>query len=41
MNAMLISLGLPHNMLGEAILTACYILNKVSYKKLDLTPYEL
>jgi len=41
MNAMLISLGLPDNMWGKAILTAYFILNKIPYKKLDQTPYEL
>ena len=41
MNAMLISSGLPQNMWGEAILSANYLLNKVSRKKEDKTPYEL
>ena len=41
MNALLGSSGLPDNMWGEAVLSACYILNKVSHKKLDKTPYEL
>jgi len=41
MNAILLSLGLSDNMWGEAILSACYILNKVPHKKLDQTPYEL
>jgi len=41
MNAILVSSGLPDNMWGEAILTACFILNRVPYKKLDQTPYEL
>ena len=41
MNAMLISSGLPDNMWGEAVLTACFILNRVPHKKLDQTPYEL
>ena len=41
MNAMLLSSGLTDNMWGEAILSACYILNKVPHKKLDKTPYEL
>ena len=27
--------------MGEAIWTACFILNRVPYKKLDPTPYEL
>jgi len=41
MNAMLISSQLPDNMWGEAILTTCFILNIIPYKKLDQTPYEL
>ena len=41
MNAMLISSGMPTNMWGEAILSACYVLNRVPHKKLDKTPYEL
>ena len=41
MNAMLISSGLPQNLWGEAILSANYILNKLSQNKLDKTPYEL
>ena len=40
MNVMLLSSGLSDNM-GEAILSACYILNKVPHKNLDKTPYEL
>ena len=41
MNAMLVSHGLSDNMWGEAVLTTCFILNRVPHKKLDLTPYEL
>ena len=41
MNAMLVSSGLPDNIWGEAILTTCFILNRVPHKKLDQTPYEL
>ena len=37
MNAMLLSSG----MWGEAILSACYILNRVPHKRLVKTPYEL
>ena len=39
--SMLDTSGLPFNMWGEALLTACYILNKIPFKKLDKTPYEL
>lgn len=41
MNAILLSSGLPNNMWGEEVLSACYILNCVPHKKLDKTPYEL
>ena len=41
MNAMLISLGLPQNLWGEALLSTNYILNKLPHKKLDKTPYSL
>lgn len=41
LNAMLLSSGLPVNMWGEAVLSACYILNRIPHKKLDKTPYEL
>lgn len=41
MNAMLLSSGLPNNMWGDALLSACYILNRVPHKRLDKTPYEL
>ena len=41
MNAMLVSSRLSSNMWGEAILSACYIQNKVPHKKTGKTPYEL
>jgi len=41
MNAIFISSGLPDNMWGEAVLTTCFILNRIPFKKLDQTPYEL
>ena len=41
MNAMLVSLGAPLNLLGEAILSACHIQSRIPYKKTDKTPYEL
>ena len=40
-NSMLLSSGLSNNMWEEAVLYACYILNKVPHKKLDKTSYEL
>ena len=33
MNAMLVSSGAPLNLWGEAILSACHIQNRISYKK--------
>ncbi|KAL0312905.1 UNVERIFIED_CONTAM: Retrovirus-related Pol polyprotein from transposon TNT 1-94 [Sesamum radiatum] len=41
MNAMLLSSGMPDNMWGKAVLSACYILNRVPHKKLDISSYEL
>ena len=41
MNAMLISSGLPSNMWGEAIISACHVLNRVPHKKIRKTSYEL
>ena len=41
MNAMLVSLGAPFNLWGEAILSACHIQNRIPYKKTSKTPYEL
>ena len=38
---MLIESHAPLNFLGEAILTACYVLNRVPHKKSKLTPFEL
>ena len=35
MNAMLISSGLPSNMWGEAIISACHVLNRVPHKRLE------
>ena len=41
MNAMLLSSGLSDNMWGEAVLSACFVLNRIPHKRLDKTPYEL
>ena len=41
MNAMLVSLGESLNLWVEAILSACHIQNRLSYKKTSKTPYEL
>jgi hypothetical protein len=39
-NVMLISFGLPQNLWVEAILSANYILNKLSQKKINEIPYK-
>ncbi|KAA0053084.1 ty1-copia retrotransposon protein [Cucumis melo var. makuwa] len=41
MNVMLLSSGLSDNMWGEAVLSACFVLNRIPHKSLDKTPYEL
>ena len=40
-NSMLVSSEAPQNLWGETLLTANYILNRVSYKILGLIPFEL
>ena len=40
-NAMLIDLGAPLNLWGEAILAACRVINRVPHKKTKIVPYEL
>jgi len=39
-NIMLFSSGAPENFWGEALLSADFILNKVSQRDSDVTPYE-
>ena len=41
MNAMLISSSAPNNLWGEALLTACFLQNRIPHKKTGKTPYEL
>ena len=41
MNTMLIDLGAPTKLWGEAVLTACYVLNRVLHKKAKIIPFEL
>jgi hypothetical protein len=41
MNVMLVSSSAPDNLWGEAILSACYLQNRISYKKTGLTPHKL
>lgn len=38
---MINSLGATMNLRGEALLTACHIINKIPYKKTNKTSYEL
>ena len=38
---MLISSGVPKNLWGEALLAACYILNRIPFKDNPKTPFEL
>ena len=39
-NAMLETAGLPKEWWGEAILTACHVLNRVPTKNKEITPFE-
>ena len=41
MNSMLISASAPENLWGEAILSACYLHNRIPYRKTGRTPYKL
>ena len=41
MNAMLVSSRAPLNLWGEAILSTCHIQNRIPYKKIGKSPYEL
>ena len=38
---MLNSSGLPHNLWGDALLTANHILNRIPFKKTNKSPYEV
>ena len=40
-NAMILHARLPYNLWGEALLSACHILNRVTYKKTHISPYEV
>ena len=40
-NAMLINAKLPTNLWGEALLTACYLHNRIPSRKSKVSPYEL
>ena len=39
-NCMLLSSGAPENLWGEALLSVCFILNRVPQRDSDVTPYE-
>ena len=41
MNSLLVSASALDNLWGETILSACHLQNRISYKKIDRTPYEL
>ena len=41
MNALLVSSSAPNNLWGEALLTACFLQNRIPHKKTGLSPYEL
>ena len=41
MNFLLVSASTPNNLWGEAILSACHLQNRIPYKKIGKTPYEL
>ena len=41
MNSLLVGASAPNNIWGEAILSACYLQNRIPYKKTGKTPYEL
>ena len=40
-NVMILSIELSFNLWGEALLTACYVHNRVPSKKIKVSPYEL
>ena len=40
MNSLLVSASTPNNLSSEAILSACHLQNRISYKKTGKTPYE-
>lgn len=40
-NSVLLNASLPYNLWGEALFTACHINNRVPFKKLKKSPYEI
>ena len=41
MNSLFVSASAPNNLRGEAVLSACHLQNRIPYKKIGETPYEL
>jgi len=41
MNSMLVSSHAPNNLWGEALLSACFLLNRIPHRTTGKTPYEL
>jgi len=41
MNVMLISSNAPDNLWGEALLTTCFLRNRIPHRKIGKTPYKL
>ena len=41
LNALFLSSSVLNNLLGEALLTACFLQNRISHKRTGLSPYEL
>ena len=40
-NSMILSSGVSQNLWGEALLSACFILNRIPFKDKNETPYEI
>jgi len=40
-NSMLINSGVPKSLWEEALMTACYILNRILFKNSDKTSYTI
>ena len=40
-NSMLINSSVPENLWGEALMTTCYYLNRISFKNSGKSPYTI
>ena len=40
-NAMILNAKLSFNLWGKALLTACHVHNRIPFRKLKVSPYEL